>query len=138
MFWNRKKPHKKAQILIAYLAVSMQLISGKLESSSVKFGCQIFILGMADMLRQAEKLDWEDFISIYSAVLEEFDLLPSIPIEDHVEKIGSIASQNEDVERLMRQGAQSISMYIVEKDANAPTDLLGAIYFVEKNEASFV
>jgi hypothetical protein len=34
-------------------------------------------------------------------------------------------------------GAQSIQMFVAEKDANAPTDILGTVDFAEKNSYSF-
>ena len=34
-------------------------------------------------------------------------------------------------------GAQSIEMYVVEKDANAPMDLLSVAVFAEKNAEKF-
>ena len=60
-----------------------------------------------------------------------------MPIEDFVKKIGERASSNEDVAKVMRMGAQSIQMYIGERDANAPTDLVSAAIFAEKNASSF-
>lgn len=89
------------------------------------------------MLRQAEQLEWEEFVSVYQTVLDEYKILPSTSVEDFVNKVGNLVAQNEDLERVMRQGAQSISMYITEKDANSPMDLLMAIHFVENNEQSF-
>ena len=140
MFWKRKKATpapKQALILKAYLAVSMALLSDKLSDPVARAGLQVFVLGMTDMLRQAESLDWEQFNAIYETTLSENELLPSIPIEAFVQKVGKLASTNSDIEKVMRQGAKSIKMYVVERDANAPTDLIGAVLFAEKNASSF-
>ena len=136
---EKKTPEisKKAQILNVYLTGGMMLLSEKLSDPTSRAGLQVFILGMADMLRQAEKLSWEDFVAIYSSVLDEHNILPETPVEEFINKIGGIASTNDEVSRVMKQGAQSISMYVAEKDANAPTDLLGAVLFAEKNKSSF-
>ena len=140
MFWKRKKTQptpKQALILKAYLSGSMIMLSDKLSSPAARLGLQVFILGMADMLRQVEKLSWEQFIAIYEATLSEHKLLPPMPIKNFVERIGERASSNGDVEKVMRQGAQSIQMYIAERDANAPIDLISAAHFAERNASSF-
>lgn len=139
MFWRKKAPTtpKQALILKAYLGVSMALLSDKLSSPVARAGLQVFVLGMTDMLRQAESIDWKQFVAIYEATLSEYKLLPSMPLEAFVEEVGQIASTNIDIEKVMRQGAQSIRMYVVERDANAPTDLFGAVLFAEKNAPSF-
>lgn len=141
MFWRKKKTTpapKQALILKAYLTVSMALLSDKLSNPVARAGIQVFILGMADMLRQAESLDWGQFIAIYEATLSDYELLPSMPADAFVQKVGEIASTNSDIGKVIRQGAQSISMYVAERDVNAPTDLLGAVLFAEKNASSFV
>lgn len=134
-----KAPHasKQAMLLQAYLRTSMPLASHKVSNPAVSAGLQVFILGMADMLRQAESLDWDQFITLYEATLSEYDLLPSMPIKAFVENVGRIASSNRDVEKVIKYGAQSIRMYAVERDANAPTDLVSAVLFFEKNAPSF-
>ena len=140
MFWKRKKTPptpKQAFILKAYLGGSMIMLSDRLSNPAVRLGLQVFILGMTDMLRQVEKLSWEQFIVIYEATLSEHKLLPSMPIKNFVEGIGERASSNGDVEKVMRQGAQSIQMYIAERDGKAPIDLIGAAHFAEKNASSF-
>ena len=140
MLSRRKKTSstpKQALILKTYLGGSMMMLSDKLSIPTARLGLQVFILGMTDMLRQTEKLSWDQFIAIYEATLSEHKLPPSMPIEDFVKKIGERASSNEDVAKVMRMGAQSIQMYIGERDANAPTDLVSAAIFAEKNASSF-
>ena len=140
MFWKKKKSTttpRQTLILKAYLGSSMPLLSGKLSSPIARSGLQVFILGMMDMLRQAESLSLENFITIYEATLSEYKLLPSIPVKLFIEKVGEIAQNNADVAKVMRMGAQSIQMYVAEKDANAPTDILGTVAFAEKNSSSF-
>ena len=128
---------KQALILKSYLNSSMIMLSEELKNPAVRLGLQVFILGMTDMLRQVEELSWEQFIAIYEATLSEHKLLPSMPVANFVERIGEKASSNEDIEMVMRQGAQSIQMYITENDAQAPIDLIGAAHFAEKNASSF-
>ena len=136
MFWKRKP--KQALILKTYLIAAMPLVSQRqLSNPGAKAGLQVFILGMADMFRQAEKLSWEEFVTIYESALAEFALLPSTPVSSFIDSIGRVASKNADVEKLMRYGAQSIKMWVAEHDANAPTDLISAAMFAEKNVASF-
>jgi hypothetical protein len=140
MFWKSKKTSsipKQALILKAYLSVSMALLSKRISNPIARAGLQVFILGMTDMIRQAERLDWEQFITIYEATLSEYELLPSMPIEAFVDRVGQISSSNADVEKVMRQGALSICMYVAERDANAPIDLIGVVDFAEKNVSSF-
>jgi DNA/RNA endonuclease YhcR with UshA esterase domain len=140
MFWKKKKttttPRQKS-ILNAYLSVSMPLLSRNLSSPIARTGLQIFILGMTDKLRQAENLSMDHFIAIYEATLSEYELLPSIPVKIFINKVGKIASINADVAKTMRMGAQSIQMFVAEKDANAPTDIIGTVAFAEKNPSSF-
>ena len=108
-----------------------------LSNPPVRLGIQVFILGMTDMCRQAQKLSWEQFIAVYEETLLEHKLLPTMPVKDFVERIEERVSSNGDVAKVMRYGAQSIQMYIAEQDANAPTDLLSAAVFAEKNAGSF-
>ena len=133
------QPSKKAALLNIYLTSGMAMlsISEKLSNPANRAGVQVFILGMADMVRQVEKLSLIDFVSIYGSVLREHNLLPRIPIEDFVKSVGSIASTNDEVAGVMRQGADSIRAYMAEQDADAPTDLLLAVSIVEKNESRF-
>ena len=141
MFWkSKKKPTqipKQALILKAYLASSTVLLGEKRSNPITKAGLQVFILGMADMLRHAEKLSWDQFIAVYRLVLAENDLLPAMEVDAFVSKVGELAARGGDVEKLIRQGAQSFRMYFVERDANAPIDLIGATMFAEKNPAGF-
>jgi hypothetical protein len=140
MFWRKKnqpETPKQAQILKAYLSSSLPLVLGKCSDPCVKAGVQVFILGMADMFRQSERLDWSQFIAVYTTSLSDYGLLPSKGIEAFIQEVGDVASRNEDVAKLMRYGAQSIRMYVVERDANAPTDLLSVALFAEKNGSSF-
>lgn len=138
--FGRKKNHpeapKQAQLLKLYLSASMPLVLAKCSNPCVRVGVQVFILGMADMFRQAERLDWGQFVTIYSAALSEYDLLPPKGVEAFVEKVGATASNNADVAKLMRYGAQSIRMYVVERDAQAPTDLISVALFSEENAPS--
>ena len=128
---------KQTAIVQAYLSTSMQIVSGKSSNPAVRAGLQVFILGMTDMLRQAENLTWDQFTALYQAALSEHDLLPSAPIESLVKNIGILAEKNAHVGKLLRYGAQSIRMYVVERDANAPTDLVSVVVFAEKNASSF-
>jgi hypothetical protein len=77
-------------------------------NSNRKTWLQVHILGMTDMLRQAENLSWDQFSAIYEATLLEHNLLPSMPIEDFANGIGERASNNEDVAKVMRVGAESL------------------------------
>lgn len=140
MFWRKKNiPElpQQAQILRAYLSSSLPLVLGKCSDPYVKSAVQVFILGMADMLRQAERLDHGQFVAVYAAALSDYDLLPSRDIKAFVQAVGDTASRNEDVAKLMSYGAQSIRMYVAERDADAPTDLLSVALFAEKNTSSF-
>ena len=137
MFWRKKKIPKQAQILQAYLLGSMPLISSQLGNDAIKAGVRIFILGMADMLRQAEQLSWEQFVSICHEVFKAHKILPSTSTEVYLENIQQDVAKNEDLAKLMRVGAQSIQMFVVERDAQAPTDLVSVPLFVKKNESSF-
>lgn len=60
---------KQAQIINFYLGPSLPLVREKCATPCVKAGVQVFILGMTDMLRQVEKLDWPKFIAVYDAIL---------------------------------------------------------------------
>jgi hypothetical protein len=128
---------KQGQILIGYLVGGMALISRKLSDDNVKAGVQVFIIGMADMLRQAQQLSWSDFTAICQFVFEEYKLLPTIPIEEFINHVSEDVSTNDDVAKVMRFGAQSIQMYLGERDAQAPIDLLMVPEFVEQAKSSF-
>jgi hypothetical protein len=140
MFWRKKKEaeiHKQALILQTYLAGSSVLIEGRDISPAAKAGIQVFILGMTDMLRQAENLSWDECLTIYNSILLQYNISPSQPVDKFVDLIGRLVSTNEDIAKVMRVGAQSITMYVSEKDADAPIDLLSVIPFAEENVNSF-
>lgn len=136
MFWKKKKElndSKHVLLIKTHLSGGMPLIADKLAEPAIKFAVQIFILGMADMLRQAENLAWDEYVSICGSLFNSYNLEPSEGINEFIEKVVQEVSENEEVARLMRYGAQSIEMYVVEKDANAPLDLLSVAVFAEKN-----
>ena len=94
MFWKKKKSGKipkKVMLLQTYLAGSTVLIPGRERSPAARAGIQVFILGMADMLRQVESLTWEEFLEIYKTILSQHNILPAIQIEKFVNSIGDIA-----------------------------------------------
>jgi hypothetical protein len=140
MFWKKKKKievPKQALVLQAYFAGSTVFMEGRSISPAGKSGLQVFILGMVDMLRQAENLSWEEFLEIYNFILSQHNILPRLPIEKFVDKVESLVSSDENVAKIMRVGAQSITMYMAENDANAPLDLLSVIPFAEDCQSSF-
>ncbi|WP_153022795.1 hypothetical protein [Rhodanobacter thiooxydans] len=112
-----------AQIIDLYLTTCLPLVREKFSDPSVKAGVQVFILGMVDMLRGVEELNWGQFVGAYGAILRSNDLVPSCGAEAFVQRVGSIAASTPNIEKLMRQGAQSIQMYVAKRDADAPTDL---------------
>lgn len=87
-------------------------------------------MGIVDQLAQRQQLTSKQFTDRYTEVLIAIDLLPNEPVEEFVRKIERAVSDNqEEVSKLMRVGAQSIRMYLDERDAQAPTDLLQAVAF---------
>lgn len=139
MFWRKKKqvePPKQIAALQAYLSSSFPLVRGKVSNPHVRVAIQVFVLGMADMLRQAERLDWEQFIAVYSSALSDLALVPDMGAGAFVQAAGQAAQRNEAVQKLMSHGAQSIRMFVAERDADAPTDLIAAALFAEKNSDS--
>jgi DNA/RNA endonuclease YhcR with UshA esterase domain len=140
MFWKKKKKveiPKQALILQTYLSGCTVLIDGRTISPAAKAGIQVFVLGMTDMLRQAENLSWEECLAIYGSILSQYKILPSQPVDAFVDSIGGFVSSNENIAKVMRMGAQSITMYVSEHDANAPIDLLSVVPFAENNQDSF-
>jgi hypothetical protein len=139
MFWKKKKTKtpKQALILQTYLAGSTLLLEGRTISPAAKAGIQVFILGMADKLRQAENLNWEEFIAVYSSTLSQYKILPSRPVAKFIDHIGSLASTDVTIAEVMKMGAQSITMYVSQRDADAPTDLLNVPPIAEQFKGSF-
>lgn len=140
MFWKKKKEtnnSKHVLLIETHLSGAMPLIKGKLANPSTRIAVQVFILGMADMLRQAEKLSWDEYIAICTSLFQNHNLIPPMGVEDFIEKVAQKVGTNEEVAKIMRYGAQSIEMYVVEKDANAPMDLLSVAVFAEKNAEKF-
>jgi hypothetical protein len=140
MFWKKKKKkevEKAVKLLELYLTGSTVLLPGRERTPNARAGLQVFILGMVDMLRQVQKVSWEDFLQIYKTVLDEQNLSPSVEIETFVDLIGKAASSNKPVENVMILGAQSIQRWVGERDANGPLDLIGAVKFADNNADSF-
>jgi hypothetical protein len=139
MFWKKKTPKtpKWALVIQAYLSVNTTLLPERETNPVTKAAIQVFVLGMTDMLRQSEKLSTEEFLNIFSTVLSQQNLLPKGEIQEFVYRIAGLAGREEAIDNLLRQGAQSIMMYVVEKEANAPLDLLSAVKFAEKNASVF-
>jgi len=128
---------QQAILLQSYLSASMPLVSRFMQNRPVKAGLQVFILGMADMLRQTESLSWDQFIAVYEMALSEYGLLPSIPIEAFVQSVGSLAASTPEVEKVIKYGAQSIRMYVSEHDVESSADLVSAAIFADRNASSF-
>lgn len=125
------------QILRNYLATSLPLVSQQFQAPCVRVAAQVFILGMADMLRQAGEIDWDRFIDIYENTLRYYSLLPEGGTKTFVREVGELAARSQEVGQLMRRGAQSITMYVSEHDANAPDDLLGVPLYAKKHASAF-
>lgn len=117
----------------AHLSAGIPLIIEKLSNPAIKFGIQIFILGMADMFRQVENLSWKEYVSICKALFKNHNLISSDKVEDFIEQIIHEVRTNHDVAKIMEYGAQSIEMYIAKNDANAPMDILSVAKFAEKH-----
>lgn len=140
MFWKKKTESNESKhvlLIETHLSGGMPLIMGKLANPATKIAVQIFILGMADKLRQAESLSWDEYISICESLFKNHNLTPSNGTENFIEKVAQEVSANEEVAKIMRYGAQSIEMYVVERDANAPMDLVSVAMFAEKNASKF-
>ena len=140
MIWKKKKDPPITDyifLLKNYVTSSTIMMSNKLSNPVVRAGIQVHILGMTGMLKQAEHLNWDDFLSVYKTILIEFNLLPTVSISDFVNTVGQIASNNQDIEKIMRLGGQSMQRYIAKRDTNAPTDLLSVVFFSEKNSSRF-
>jgi hypothetical protein len=129
---------KNAQIISEYLSVPMRMIAPRLESSAARTGCRIFIMGMVVELCQSQKLAMNDFSYTYNFVLKAYDLLPPIPVEDYMDKVVELVRHNADMERVLRQGARSITMHLnPETHEQAPMDLLAEVQYAEMNESRF-
>lgn len=143
MFWKKRSKQqnhqvpKQALVLNAYLAGAVVLISGKLGAPAARAGAQVFILGMADMLRQSENLPWDDFVAIYNSALDVHELLPVIPVDEFIKVVGEAVASERKIAQIMEEGARSIGMFVGEKDAQAPIDLSRAVLFAESNEPVF-
>jgi len=127
----------RGEILRFYLAAVLPLVSQQFQVPHVRVAAQVFILGMADMLRQAEDVAWDQFIDIYESTLRYYSLLPESGAEAFVRDVGEAATQRQEIGQLMHQGAQSIMMYVSERDANAPNDLLGVPLYAQKYASAF-
>lgn len=120
-----------------YLLGADPLIWGKRGSALARLGVQIFILGMADMQRNAEGHSYAEFVANYALLLERHDLSPAVPIPEFVAAIGEAAKERPEVANLMSEGAMSIKSYIVERDAGAVDDLARAVQYAEMNKPAF-
>ncbi len=127
---------KQALILEGYL-VCVPLIRGQLNAPAARAAAQVFILGMADMLRQTEKLSWDDFVTIYRSTLDRRGLLPKIPVDEFMRVVSDAANGDEKIEQILIDGARSLREFVVERGTSAPIDLLLAIKFAESNEEIF-
>jgi len=136
MFWQKSKKSatpKQVEILGLYLASSLPLLRGRCADPHVKAAAQVFILGMADMFRQKEGLNWQQFVAIYSDCLGGCGLLPKNGVESLVQLVGAVASRDAEIEKLMLLGAQSIRKYVADRDADAPADILFISQFAERD-----
>jgi len=136
MFWRKKdkvEAPKQIAIIRAYLSASFPLVRGKVANPSVRVAVQVFVLGMADMMRQAENLTYEQFVVIYSSILSEIGLSPAMGAASFIQLVGETAQRNESVRKLVAHGAQSVRCFVAQRDTDAPTDLIEAVLFGEKN-----
>ena len=115
----------------------MPLISAQLVNDPIKAGVRLFVLGMVDKLRQAHQFSWDEFIAICTEIFKENELLPNMPMKEFLNEIQNNVADNEDLAKIMRVSAQSIQMYVSERDAQAPMDLISVPQFVKGAESSF-
>lgn len=136
MFWKKKKksPESKHVALIdTHLSGGMPMIQDELASPATRVAVQIFILGMADMVRETESLLWDEYVLMCENIFENHDIAPSEGAKKFIEKVARAVGEKEEVAKLLRFGTQSIEMYVSEGDANAPTDLLSIPIFAQNN-----
>ena len=77
----------------------MTINTSRVSEPIVRMAMQVFILGMADMARQVEKVPWNEFVKLYESVLLTHELKPRSGVEDFIKKVGEAASSSKEVTR---------------------------------------
>lgn len=124
---------KHGEMLYLYLSASVPLLGEKGSDPHMRVGVQVFILGMVDMFRQIENLNWSQFVNMYGQLLAAYGLEPQHGIEAFVRAVEASLSANNVSVTLMRDGAESIRRFVADRDTAAPTDLLSAALFAQRN-----
>lgn len=125
--------HKRGEMLYLYLRVSIPLLGEKGSDPYVRVGIQIFIMGIVDMFRQIEKLNWSQFVDMYGQLLAAYGFKPRHGVEAFIRTVEASLSANNVSVTLMRDGAESIRRFVADRDTDAPTDLLSAAIFAQQN-----
>jgi hypothetical protein len=117
--------------LITELHVMREI--GLFDVPGVRIACQLFVLGMVDMLRSVNKLESPQFMTLLRGVLADHDLTPETSVERFADRAGRAAQTSNVVGRIIDEGTKSIRSYVVDRDADAPTDLGRIALYAQKN-----
>lgn len=128
---------REAKVLSIYLLAALPLVAHELSSAAARGGAQVHILGMTDLLSQIHKWSADQYFVAYRNALHACELVPNLSIPEFVKRIAVLAETNEAIEKTMRVAAQSIRLFVAERDPNAPIDLAQAILFAKKHAATF-
>jgi hypothetical protein len=125
---------KHSALLSLYLAGALPLLrQTRIGSPGVQTACQLFVLGMADMIRHVNKLNASQFLALLQTVLADHQLAPQLSTERFVDLAGKAARKFSGVDQIIREGANSIRGYVANRDMDAPADLLRVAVYAEKN-----
>lgn len=118
-----------------YLSGSFLLLKKtKLNNPGVKPACRIYLIGIVDMIRQVNQLEWAEFLEIIEQVFIDCQLMPKSDMEEYINFVGENASKHEFIGKILQEGAQSIKSYVSENNKEAPNDLLRIAIYAEKNQ----
>lgn len=125
---------KHYDLITLYFAVVLPLLrQGSIDDPGVQTACRLFMLGVVDMISQANHLDSSQFLALLQAALAEHQLTPQSSIESFVELAGQAARKFDVVDQIIREGANSIRDYVTNRHADASADLLRVAIHAEKN-----
>lgn len=127
---------KQRSLVGLYLVVALPLlrVSESWSKPCVRTACQLFVLGVIDMVRSVNKLEWPQFIVLLDRVLLDHDLAISVECtESFVERAGKAARASSVVADIVDEGAKSIRSWVATRDVDAPDDVMRVALYAQKH-----
>jgi hypothetical protein len=109
-------------------------VSDSLSKPVVRAACQLFVLGLVDMVRSANKMERVPFVALLDRVLVDHHIaISGESTERFVERAGAAARASSVVADIISEGAKSLRFWVADRDAEAPFDMMRMALYAQEH-----